>query len=361
MPKLDYSRIAQKLADAFSQAESAVASGEFIEGNGGVDEDLTVLFASSTMSYREVLLGCVLAKLDDPSTDINKPYKKQSEHAFSGRTLDEKVVKPFSHEKRIPSTKNAYLSTFRRSVDLSISTRAGVDDTRAFDALLRLLEYVNGSDSASREAFLIRLLCFFVQLRERSSIAVAMLNRVSLVQYERLIDGLLGISSGGRIPVMLVTSMFHAFRECFGLPWRIECQGINEADSASGAGGDITIHGPSGILLVAEVTGRVVEKSRVVSTFNTKISPAGLEDYIFFVKEAKENVPAIAQAQQYFAQGSEVNFADIRTWLRMSLITIGKGGRSAFNAQLRDQLSSGDTPRYIKVAWNSLVENLTSV
>jgi hypothetical protein len=149
--------------------------------------------------------------------------------------------------------------------------------------------------------------------------------------------------------------------EHFGLTWEIESQGINEADSARGAGGDITIRNASKIVLVAEITERIVDKSRVISTFNTKISPDSIEDYIFFVNTASAHEPAIAQAQQYFAQGSEVNFVDIKTWLNMSLVTMGKRGRSEFNAQLRTLLDSDDTPRSIKVAWNQLVEKMTSV
>lgn len=360
MPNLDYDRIRKRLSETFAAAESAAVA---LEANRIADAqaDIDTVFASATQAYREVLLGCILAKLDDASTDVTKPYIALSENAFNGRTLDERVVNPFLHEKRIPSSKGPYLSTFRRSVDFSPATRSGLRDKNGFDALLRLIQRVENDGSEFTNALLGGLLTGFVKLREQSTIPVAKLNRASLIQYQHLIEWMLNTPSGGRIPVVFVIALFHALRQHFGLNWEIESQGINEADSASGAGGDITIRNGSRTVFVAEVTERVVDKSRVISTFNTKISPDAIEDYIFFVNGASSHGTAIAQAQQYFTQGSEVNFVDIRSWLNMSLVTIGKEGRAEFNSQLRRLLDLDTMPRSIKVAWNDSVARLTSV
>lgn len=79
--------------------------------------------------------------------------------------------------------------------------------------------------------------------------------------------------SGGLIPVLLAVSAFSAIRDTYLLPWDIRWQGINVADSPSGAGGDITINREGKTVISIEVTERVIDKARVVSTFNTKISP----------------------------------------------------------------------------------------
>ena len=77
-----------------------------------------------------------------------------------------------------------------------------------------------------------------------------------------------------------------SLNETFNLGQTIDYQGINIADAASGEAGDITIKRGSEVVIAAEVTERVVERSRVVSTFTTKIAPLGIQDYLFFVKEA---------------------------------------------------------------------------
>lgn len=72
-------------------------------------------------------------------------------------------------------------------------------------------------------------------------------------------------------------------KHAFALDWEIQHQGINVADAASEEPGDIKISRSGKTFLAAEVTLRVVDKARVVSTFTTKIVPAGVEDYIFFL------------------------------------------------------------------------------
>jgi len=82
---------------------------------------------------------------------------------------------------------------------------------------------------------------------------------------------------------------------------------------------------------------------------------------LFFVNEPSETEDARAQAGKYFSQGSEVNFVDIRTWTRMTLVTMGKGGRAAFNASLTELLSGDDMPRSVKLGWNNIIDQVTSI
>lgn len=355
---LNFESLQNRLAPAFSQAEELFRQNLRPALPDPISHALQRIFTSATQAFREVLLGCVLVALEDSSIDIRKPYSDQAANAFSGRSLDENVVNPFLHEKRVPSSRGPYLSVFRRSVDFTPATRQGVRDKVAFDAFLELVEYVRVSSHTSKEAFLISVLCAFVALREASNIPLTKLNRMSAVQYQRLIAGLLKISSGGRLPTMIVVAVLQAIKAHFSLGWSIEYQGINEADSAAGAGGDVTVRDQGSIVLAAEITERHVDKARVVATFNRKIGPAAIEDYIFFASATEE---AIVQSNQYFAQGSEVNFVDILSWAWISLITIGQSGRDAFNVQMLLMLDLDDVPRGLKVAWNDLVATITSV
>ncbi len=155
----------------------------------------------------------------------------------------------------------------------------------------------------------------------------------------------------------------HAINHSFGLDWNIQYQGINVADSAHDEPGDITINRNGRIFIAAEVTERVVDKARVVSTFNGKIAPAGVEDYIFFVKfrAAGPDPDAQKQAERYFAQGHEVNFVDIKNWVLNTLSTIGKSGRLAFNGEIINLLGANDVPRLMKVGWNEQIQKLTKI
>ena len=311
------------------------------------------LFESSTQAYREVLLGCVLAKLQDSSIDITKPYVKQGGGAYNGRTLDERVIDPFFQEHRIPSSKGPFLSVFRRSVTFTPETRGGVRDKEGFDAFLRCVELLSRNPSDALP-YLRHLIWRFVELREDSDVPLTRIQRFSLPQYDILILKLLDAPSGGRFPVFLIVSAFRAISAHFRLDWTIEFQGINVADRASGAGGDITIHSAEVLLLSAEVTERTVGRDRVASTFNTKIGPAGIEDYLFFVSQPPDET-AIQQANRYFAQGHEVSFVEIAGWLAMMLATIGKRGREAFTRAMLELLDEHDTLQSVRAAWNDAV------
>lgn len=358
---IDYVAARATLDDAL---EDAVR--EFLAGNSppaipaAVRRDVDRMFESGTQAYREALLGCLLAKLQDPHIDPRKPYINQGASAYNGRTMDERVVNPFLHDNRIPSSRGPFLSVFRRSVTFDESTRAGLRDKGGFDAMLGCVAFIEAAGDAQLRALLKNLLNAFVRLREQAQVPLSRLHRFSLPQYGALIERLLDVPSGGRFPVFLVVSALEAINMRFALKWQIEFQGINVADRPAGAGGDITVRAGDDVLMAAEVTERTVGRDRVVSTFNTKIAPAGIEDYLFFVNQQPDD-RVRQQCQQYFAQGHEVSFVDITTWLAIILTTIGGRGRESFNDRLLDLLDEEGTPQSVRAAWNEAVAAVIDV
>lgn len=361
MPILDYDSARQLLTVSFTDAEARLLQKSASSISQEISAACEMLFRSKTQAYREVLLGCVIARIQDKSINIRQPYVNQGPNAFNGRTLDERVINPFLQNNSIPSSRGPYLNVFRRAVQFDSATRGGLRDKHAYDAFLTMITYLESviQDSELHE-FLIYLLYKFAELREEASIPLSRLQRISLEQYDILISGLLSTPSGGRLPMLLVIAMLTAIKECFHLNWNITYQGINVADAAAGAGGDITIIDNDQILMAAEVTERVVDRSRVVSTFMTKISPAGIEDYLFFVKPSGFTQEARKQAHQYFVQGHEVNFLEIKTWILVALATVGKKGRDIFNKTLVTLLDAQDIPKTLKVNWNEQISRLTS-
>jgi hypothetical protein len=325
-----------------------------------LEESYNLLFESKTQAYREVLLGCILARLVNREVDIRLPYVQQGERAYSGRTLDEKIINPFLHRAKIPSSKGPFLSVFRRSVTFTEDTRSGLRDQEGFDAMLKVLEVVHGASKQKLRELLRYHLYRFILLRETSQIELIRPKRLSLPQLEDIISSLISTASGGRFPVFLVVATFAAIRERFGLNWDVRVQGINVADSASGAGGDVTVVEDGRIVLAAEVTERRVDKSRVVATFDTKIAPCAIEDYLFVVKDNDDVAAAMEQARRYFSQGYEVNFVEIKCWICAVLAVLGVKGRSAFVSELTSNLSADDVPVALKQAWNDVVLRLTS-
>jgi hypothetical protein len=357
---LDYDEARKELIVNLRKVEDNLFSNNAIGTNEVTEKDFETLFASNTQAFREVLVGCCLARILDSEVDVRLIYVNQGERSFNGRTLDEKVVNPFFKEHEIPSSKGPYLAVFRRSVDLVPDTAKGMRDKSGFFAMLRVLEVLGRSSREEAREILRRLLAEFVRLRNRSTISLARINRLSLEQHLALVGRLLEVKSGGLIPVILSVAGLRSIDRIYGLGWEIVWQGINVADAASGAGGDITVLRDGKVLFAVEVTEREIDGARVRSTFASKIAPKALQDYLFFFTLSPPSASAAAVARAYFAQGHDINFLSVADWLRSVLTTIRQDGRSYFTMAITDLLDTADTPSRIKVAWNESVRAVVS-
>jgi hypothetical protein len=359
MVSTEHERLQGILDESLRRAEKALVDDRPPQVAGAFASGCDAVFASKTQAYREVLLGCLLARLQDRRTDIRLPYVRLGTNAFSGRSLDENVVNPFLRANSIPSSRGPYLSVFRRSVAFDESTEAGVRDKDGYRALLKLLSVIQGAEDEDQ---LLRLLDYavfrFLRLREEAQIELIRLERLSLPQYRQLVDGLLTRQSGGVFPLVLVLSMVEAIDKSFSLSWDVEHQGINVADMAAGVPGDITVNRSGSPWLSIEITERSVDESRVRGAFRDKISPLGVLDYVFMVHEERIGAEAKEQAEKYFAQGYDVNFVDIREWISNTLVTVGREGRKDFQERVITHLQEEGVKRALRVAWNQEMEKL---
>lgn len=359
MAPIDYGVARKILEELMESVERGYLEGTNPGESGRFKKDCNLVFASKTQAYREVLLGCTVARILDKSIDIRKPYVDQGPNAFSGRSLDERAINPFLQEKRIPCSRGPYLSVFRRSVQFTDEIRLGLRDKKGYDALLRLIARLEEtSDDPELMEFLRSQVYRFVAIREAANIPLTRLQRISLNQYEALISDLLSRPSGGLLPVLLVVATVNMLKQHFRLSWTITWQGINVADAPSGAGGDITITDDEETILAVEVTERQVDSTRLTATFNTKIAPSGLRDYLFLLGSSAPDEVALRQAQRYFAQGHEVNFVRIKEWILMLLVATGIGGRTMFNSEMLELLDHPEVPQTVKAYWNECIESL---
>lgn len=358
MATLDYENAANLLQGLFEEAEEAVRSKAEPPVEPEIVDAADKLFQSHTQSYREALLGCGLARLLDASVNIRQPYARHGENAFNGRTLDECVINPFLQDRGIPCSKGPYLASFRRSVKFVPETAEGLRDKKGYSALLAYIGALENADEEDARRLMLYLLCRFVLLRNEADVPLSRISRLSLEQIQALTSKLLQVQSGGLVPVLLAVAMLQTVKSSFRLPWEIRCQGINVADKASGAGGDVTVEQEGKVVLALEVTERTVEESRVVSTFNTKIVRGGIEDYLFVYSASPPSEEARQAARRYFSSGHEINFLPVQDWVINNLGTLGAKGRSAFLTELLSLFEARDVPASVKIAWNDIVKDI---
>lgn len=312
------------------------------------------LFQTSTASWREVLIGVALLRALDPDVDIHLPRKDQGS-VITGRTITEKVVTPFMDAQRVPVLRSPYLSVGRGDLRFEKGGESRkYRDPEAFETLVEIVTYLRVPNQTRAQDYLRYLLKRFIELRESANIPLTEVTRLSLDQYRILICELLPMQSGGRLPSLLGVALLQTLSAAFSLKWDIEWQGINVADKASGAVGDITVKSSGKIITGLEVTERPIDEARVSATFNEKIAPNQLEDYLFVL--TKEPSPAARGiARKFFGMGHEVNFVQVDAWAYHVLSIVGPGGRSTFQRQMVALLSAVDVPADLKVAWNKAI------
>jgi hypothetical protein len=346
------------LQSEFEQAESAYLKASPPEVDLAIRNAADILFTTRTQAFREALLGCALARVIDPDIDITLPYASHGSNAFNGRTLDEQVVNPFLVSKQLPCSKGPYLAVFRRSVRFTRETREGIRDKVGYDAFLQCLDALKQAEGDQARNLLRYLLYRFVELRESSSVHVVALERMSLLQIAQVVENLLSRPSGGMLPVLVAVALLNTITRVYRLAWRIEWQPINVADRVSGVGGDITVWDGERIYLVIEVTEREVDRDRVEATLRNKISPLGLQDYLFAFTSVEPQKDAKSLAQMLFAQGHEVGFIRVNDWVYYNIATAGSHGRQVFLQEVTRLLNGA--PAAVKMVWNDAVQQLFS-
>lgn len=347
------------LAEVFPRAENHYGANVPVALPDAAIKATDRLFAAKAPgAYRQALVGSVIARILNPDIDIRFPATEEgpdSEHSYSGRSLDEGAVMPFLRQHAVPILEaSAYLGPLRGGARFVEGGAPRIQrDKVGFAALVAAVDYTRNLDKAQATEYLCFVLRRFVALREAANIPLRRLAEPKLEQLSRLVDGLLDVKSGGRVPAFIATAMFRTISECHGLAWDVECQGINVADKVSGAVGDITIRKNGALIRGIEVTERPIGAARVRTVFDEKISPNNIRDYLF-VTTAEPDEEAHQVAQQYTAAGNEINFVNLRNWVIANLASIGPACRTIFQDRLIDQFSAATAD--LKVAWNEKLD-----
>lgn len=349
---VDYSACRLRLEGIFDRVTSGSLPG-LLEEDEKHDVCLSKIFSSNVQSYREVLLGCALMRLLDGSVNIRLPYVKLAANAYSGRTLDERVINPFLQEKAIPCSKGPFLAVFRRQVSLVPSTGEGLRDKQSFEAML---EYVSVIESASTpqelELLIACLIRRFISLRDASYVKLARIERMSIEHYNSLLNHLITHQSGGLLPVFIMVAFYQTLNEYYSQGWDISYQGINVADSATNQEGDITIRKGDTVLLAIEVTERPLDERRVTSTFNTKIQHGHALTYLFIYTHTAPDLAAYEKARSLYTLGYDVNFANASELVINSFLSQTQMARSLFMDKMITLLDDVSVSSAVKVAWN---------
>ena len=98
---------------------------------------------------------------------------------------------------------------------------------------------------------------------------------------------------------------------------------------------------------------KMLSRGRVAATFEQKIAPNMLEDYLF-VTTTQPETDAVQAAHNYTGVGHEINFVQLQPWLINNLATIGPRCRGIFQTRMLTLLESQNAD--LKVIWNEMMD-----
>ena len=222
----------------------------------------------------------------------------------------------------------------------------------------------SGDPDAVREAFIGVLGQVVVRLK-RSRFHYPVPNRVSVDHLCDLLDRFMKTASGGLRPQVVGTALMRVVGEALGAYSRVEAQGVNESDRATGAPGDIMCFQAKGdaeeLRLVAEAKSgpvRLVEAQASVAKARASEAPR----LVFFapgVLKADET-PVQELAAREFAFGLEVYVTEIGPFARaLFMLLEGRSRRdflTAIGRELDERVALPEDPK----EWSRLLEGIGS-
>ena len=217
------------------------------------DPDMDQLVDSSIVSIRYALLTQILGKIADPSRSLLYLQSGKGEPgAWNARSFCDSVVVPWVAENHdvIGSSAEPYASKPLRRLRLS-RDMSDVRNTNEWDRLVDLFESLEHVSPAELRKAYRRCLRALARRLSRQSFKYPIPLRISAAKTRETLQEFLSNQSGGLRPMVVATSLMQVLGESFGLFNKIESQGVNEADAASGLPGDIMCYDADDRLIMA--------------------------------------------------------------------------------------------------------------
>ena len=249
------------------------------------------------------LMSCLLAKIDNPTVDIRKPYTEiEGEDTYSGRFYDERYVELLVHKYKLPcNPTTAYLTPAFRNLDRLLTTDLVLvgRPREVYVNALQILNFIFIKEEKPENVLqeIIRFLLIIKaedELRMKQLIAdLKQSEDVLPLASEEIVMLLiqhLNCKGASRLPVLIVASAYQTVKEKIGEVNKV-LQAHNAADKQTGSIGDveITLTNDDQIVTCYEMKDKRVTKTDIDVALQ-KLSKAKnkIDNYIFITTDVIE-------------------------------------------------------------------------
>ena len=344
-----------------SQWEQALASFD-----SEPDEEIDRFIGSSLVSIRYAVFTQLLGKLADADRDLlclqrGDPETANADGRWDPRSFCTRVVVPWVRRTQnvLGTSSDPYVNNPLRRPRLDEGMGSLSPSSRGeWEALVAFLSEMQSDGRRSTvEAALVRCLMSIARRLRSQSVVYPVPHRISLSQLCSLLDRYLAVSDGGLRPMIVATALMRTLGEAFSIFARVESQGLNEADTASGAPGDVSCFGADEELVLAvEVKGHRLTYVELGATILSARS-ADVTNILFAT-------PGIANADREeietriadeFASGSNVHQISINDLVRTTFSLLGEDWRVRFINEICDELDARSTDPADRVAFAGML------
>ena len=265
------------------------------ENDMAPDALMDILANSKTVSIRYALVTQMLGKIADPTRNLLTLQLGASiPGAWDARSFATAVVVPWVTDNQhvLGTSLEPYASKPLRRERLEWGM-PNVRDKQGWPQLVGLLEEIESAGQPALVEAFRRVLKALVRRLAKQTFGYPIPQRISLPAMSKILCVFLDTQSGGFRPQAVTTALLDTIGRAFGLFSHVEAQGINEADAAGGAPGDVLCYchdDPERLCLVVEVKDIALTLAHVqASTRKAKQADVGLTNLLFAVPAVRQS------------------------------------------------------------------------
>ena len=333
--------------------------------DGSVDEEIDQFINSTVVSIRYAVLTQLLGKHADQSRDLlclqrgttgprSTPVGRWSPRSFCTR-----VVVPWvqRHQNVLGTSADPYVSKpLRRArMDAEMGSLKNREEWEALVGFLGGLESQADPDLVQEK--ILGCLKSIVRRLGDQQVQYPVPMRVSIDHLCNILDRYLAIAGGGLRPLVISTALMRTLGEAFSLFSRVESQGVTEADSASGAPGDVMCYGLDGYLVLAvEAKGHSLSMVELDTTI-TKARTSRVANILFATPgiSTSDSSAIGAKIAEEFGQGTNIYQSAIVDIVRSSFMLLGEEWRVEFLQAIGSELDARSSQPSDRLAFARLL------
>lgn len=324
------------------------------------DQDLDRFIDSSIVSIRYAILTQLLGKHADPARDL---LCLQRGTGLAGRWdprgFCTRVVVPWvqGHHSVLGTSGDPYVSKPLRRPRMNQGMES-LNNREEWDALVGFLTALqDASDPAMVKDAVLRCLRSIARRLRTQQVDYPIPMRIGLGHLCDILDGYLAASNGGLRPMVVTAALMQTIGQAYSLFSRVESQGVNEADAASGVPGDVMCYGEDDMLALAvEVKGHELTLIELESTI-TKARSSRVTNILFatpgFASADREAIET--KITEEFAQGSNIYHTSIHSLVRSAFMLLKEEWRVKFLYAICSELDARSTQPSDRLAFADLL------